>query len=458
MKLRYLFLSMIILAVNSIALGQKEYAIRIEMPGSQDSVYYLAVYQAEKILMADTSLGRQSIAEFSGKKELKQGIYVLANEKKEKILEFLIGPEQNFTIKLDDTFNPANAKIIGSLDNELFFQHVSLINRIYPELQQLRTEASQMPETSVQRVRIEELISKRNEELSQFRNQALEKHPNLLFTKILLAMQDPEVPENIRNDQEKSYRFFKNNFWESFDLSDDRLLRTPLLPRKLETYFEQLILPQADSVIKEVEMVLQLTNGNQEMIDYLAWHFVSEYQNPKIMGLDKVFVHLADQWFKAGKVSNVTSSILEKINERADKMRHALIGNQAPDLWLIDTEGSYRSFKELKTDFVVIIFWDQTCGHCKKEMETLAELYERRKASLSVFAVNTTNDFDGWKHYINEKQYPWLHVNGTRSMTENYNNLYDIYSVPVIYVLDKSKKIIGKRIAAQQIEGLMDQQ
>lgn len=457
MKIKLLILVIVLFSNLSLSLAQHTYHIRVELPGSSDSIYYLAFYQADKILMADTSLGIQSVAEFTGNKVLKQGIYVLANEKKEKLLEFLVGPEQSFTILLNEQFDPGTAKIKGSPDNELFFQHISLINRAYPQIQQLKEKAATLPEKTEQRILAENQINTLTTELDSFKNKALTQHPNLLFTKILMAMQDPQVPENIRNDQEKAYNYFKNNFWESFDLADERLLRTPLLPRKLETYFEQLILPQADTVIKEVEMVLQRTRGNQEMIDFLIWHFVSEYQNPKIMGLDKVFVHLSDHWFSVGKVSNVTPSILEKIQERADKMRHALIGNIAPDMWLIDTEGSYRSFKELTSDYTVIIFWDQTCGHCKKEMETVAELYERRKPLISVFAVNTTSDFDGWKNYISEKKYPWLHVNGTRSMTENFHNLYDIYSVPVIYILDKNKKIIGKRIGAQQIEGLIDQ-
>jgi len=69
--------------------------------------------------------------------------------------------------------------------------------------------------------------------------------------------------------------------------------------------------------------------------------------------------------------------------------------------------------------------------------------------------VNSTNDFEGWKHYLKEKKYPWLHVNGMKSMTQDFHDLYDIYSVPVVYLLDRNKVIIGKRISTGQIGNII---
>jgi len=45
-----------------------------------------------------------------------------------------------------------------------------------------------------------------------------------------------------------------------------------------------------------------------------------------------------------------------------------------------------------------------------------------------------------------------VNVNGTRSITANFHDLYDIYGTPVIYVLDNKKNIIAKRITAEQLE------
>ncbi|MCC7317445.1 MAG: DUF5106 domain-containing protein, partial [Bacteroidales bacterium] len=257
-------------------------------------------------------------------------------------------------------------------------------------------------------------------------------------------------------DQEATYHYYKSKFWDNFDLADERLLLTPILPMKLKTYFEKLVLPDADSIINEVDKLMTKASSSEKMTEYLIWHFVADYQTPKIMGLDKVFVHLVDHYFVTKKIKNTTPSVEEQLMERANKMRNSLLGMKAPEMWLVDTTDNFRSFREIDKPFTVLIFWDQTCGHCKKEMETLYELYKTGAYDFGVYAINSTNDFDGWKKYIREKKYPWLHVNGTKSMTTDYHDLYDIYSVPVIYLLDKNKTIIGKRIAAEHLSKLID--
>ncbi len=457
MKKTFLFLCFSVL-FNSFAgliSAQDSYQIEIQLQDNHDSVFYLAYYYGDKFFIADTSNISPGLARFQGSEPLKQGIYLLSNQNKEKLIEFLVGTEQKFLIKanlLQQGQN--NLSVEGSKDNSVFFETIRLMN----EVQKQRQERENQVSADHNPAKPGDAANSPENTLEELRNKTIRDYPSFFIAKLLSAMNEPEIPDEIKNDKEASYRFYKNHFWDGFDLSDDRLLRTPLLPMKLKTYFEQLILPEADTVIKEADRLMTATKGNQEVIDFLAWHFAGEYQNPKIMGLDKVFVHFVDHYFDAGKVKNLTPSILEKLDERAGKMRLSLIGNKAPDMWLVDTTGNYRSFNELENKYLVIVFWDQTCSHCKKEMEIINLLYESKKYDLGVYAVNTTNDFEGWKHYISEKKYHFFHVNGMKSITPDFHNLYDIYSVPVIYLLDKNKKIIAKRIGAEQLETILKNQ
>lgn len=444
-----------IIACNC-AQAQQGYTININLESATDTTFYLANYYGDKFFIADTSHGQPGKAQFIGLKPLKQGIYLLANAKKEKLIEFLVGNEQFFSITAGkDNSRPA-VVVEGSIDSQLFFEHIALVNDSHRKIEDIKLLLDKSSLSETEKNHYLNQLDSINQSISDFRMKIISTYPTLLFTKILKAMEDPVIPEEIKNEQDLAYKYYKSNFWANVDLSDERLILTPLLPMKLKTYFEQLVLPDADSVIKEVDALLGLTNGNEIMLDYLIWHFIAEYQTPKIMGLDKVFVHIVDQYVAKGKLGNLTPSIEKQLLERAGKMRRNLLGLKAPDMWLVDTTGNFRSFNEISNQFTVIIFWDQTCGHCKKEMETLSKLYQTNTYDLGVYAVNSTNDFEGWKRYLNEKKYPWLHVNGMKSMTEDFHNLYDIYSVPVIYLLDKKKNIIGKRISAEQLSSLMD--
>lgn len=446
--LTFLFVTSFILLVTA----QETYRISLEPEGYPADTFYLAHYYTDKFFIVDTSFNNSELALFEGDSLLPQGIYLLANAKKEKIVEFLIPDKQRFSIKL--FADGSMPEITDSQENIWFFEHIEKSNATFKQIDSLQKIASELSADLA--IDYQNQINELTHSLNNYRAAIVAQSPESLFGTLLKVMEEPVIPDSIQTDQHASFMYYKTHYWDNIDLSDERLLNTPFLPHKLETYFNRLILPQADSVIKEIDFLIEKAGESQKTIDYLVWHFVSEYQNPKIMGLDKVFVYLSDMYFRLGRVSNITASILEQISERADKIRPNLIGSMAPDMWLVDSTDVFRSFREIEANYTVLFFWDQTCSHCKKEMEILDAIYKSRKYDLEIFAINTTNDFEGWKHFIAEKKYPWIQVNGTKSLTPDFHNLYDIYSVPVLYLLNKNKIIIGKRFGAEHLEEIID--
>ncbi len=430
--------------------SQNSYNISFEAEGMQSDTFYLAHYYTDKFLIVDTSFHSKDNAHFKGDEALKHGIYLLANDKKEKIAEFLVDDEQSFQIRLfqDGRF----PEIKNSNANILFYEHLELTNQVVQQIDSIR-QAISIGKTDA--IKGQEEVKLLADSLKAYRSQKINDAPLSLFSMILKAMEEPQIPVNLQQNKEAAFQYYKNHYWDLFDLSDERLLNTPFLAHKLENYFNQIIPPIADSIIREIDNLVVNAADNQDAINFMMWHFFSEYQVPKYMGLDKVFIYIVDNYFLQNRVSSINNSLMEQIIDRANKIRPTLIGNVAPDMWLIDTTDNYRSFREIKNEYVVMFFWDQTCSHCKKEMEVLDKIYTSNKYDLEIFAINTTNDMEGWKYFLNEKSYPWIHVNGTKSMTPDFHDLYDIYSIPVIYLLDTDKKIIAKRFAANHLEDII---
>ncbi|MDD2550007.1 MAG: hypothetical protein PHD00_07925 [Bacteroidales bacterium] len=63
----------------------------------------------------------------------------------------------------------------------------------------------------------------------------------------------------------------------------------------------------------------------------------------------------------------------------------------------------------------------------------------------------------GKQEYIEKNELDWINV-WDPMRTTNYHKLYDIYSTPVIYVLDKDKKIIAKRIGIESLERFIEEE
>ncbi len=445
-----LILSFILLLFTHATLFASGYTISIQLNTTADSVYYLAHYYGDRVFMSDTARADEMGGiRFTGKEALPGGVYILVSAEKAKLLEFIIDQDQQFQIAMPAHGGTGEILVKGSQENTLFFKHIRLSNKRGELAEKLKQQeqAATMDE-SLMRAQLDSL----RHEIQTLRDSIIRLYPDRLLGKLLLAMKDVPIPDSLQNQSDKAYRFYKDNYWNHTDLADDRLLRTPLLPGKLRTYFDQLVPPQADSIIRAVDHILARTEDKSLLQSFLVWHFTTEYQNPKIMGLEKVFVHLADHYFAKKEIANTSIALREQIMERADRLRNLLIGVQAPNMMLMDTSNQFRSFKEIETRFTVLFFWDFDCGICKKDMKVLQELYHSQKYDLEVYAIGTNSDLDGWKKYIHEHELDWINVNGTRSITPNFHDLYDIYGTPVIYVLDQEKNIIAKQINASQLD------
>ena len=118
---------------------------------------------------------------------------------------------------------------------------------------------------------------------------------------------------------------------------------------------------------------------------------------------------------------------------------------------LIDTAGNYLSFQNLENEYIIIFFWDYDCGICKNEIVELQKIYKNTSYDFEIYAVNVNADLDEWKKMVIDKKLTWINVNGTRSVTPDFHDLYDISGTPAIFILDKDRKIIAKQLAANQI-------
>jgi thiol-disulfide isomerase/thioredoxin len=382
------------------------------------------------------------------------------SDKKIKLFEFIIGEDQDFKLTTDTVNYTMNVFVEGSEENKLFFDYIHFNEKLYFENQDLQEKLSRTQKGTEAYLKTLKEIDSVNLLAGEYKLNTIEKHPGLLVSALFNAMREIQFPDSIINspDSATAYRYYKSHYWDYLDLSDSRLLRTPLLSKKVNAYFDQVVVRHPDSVMAEIDLVINKARPSKEVISWMVWNFTSEYQNPEYMGFDVVFIHLVDEYFSKEEIENLTPSVLENLQDRADKMRPLLLGEEAPNLILIDSTGNYQSFFSLENEYVLLYFWDYDCGICKRESALLKEFYEETGLDVEIYAVNVNADLDKWKLSLNEKEFNWVNVNGTRSVTQNFHDLYDTYGTPAIFILDKDKKIIAKKIGAEQVEGFLEYQ
>ncbi|HPH16646.1 MAG TPA: TlpA disulfide reductase family protein, partial [Bacteroidales bacterium] len=178
--------------------------------------------------------------------------------------------------------------------------------------------------------------------------------------------------------------------------------------------------------------------------------------------LDNIFVYIMEQYYLKKKLPArvlADTAYMAKIEKRYNEMSRNRIGIKAPNLLLYSNKDEWVQLNSIQADYIVLYFFDTDCGHCKKTTPKWHDAYVAnnyaQKGVKTVLVLTQTN-MEEWKEFIAEKKLDDCINLFDPYQNTNFRQLYDIYSTPVSYVLDKNKKIIAKRIPPETIVDLLN--
>ena len=455
------------------------YKIEGYVEGLQDTSVILAYYFGGKQYATDTANSISGRFTFLGEKKLPGGMYlvVLPNQ---QYFDIVIS-EQHFSFTTDIKSPIEKMKFKNSVENTPFYEYLNFITKKQKEVTPLRELEKTVPEE--EKNQIKEKILKIDSEVKNFKNTFEKKYSNIFFTKILKATTEPIIPEapDSMNTQEKQifqFNFYKKSFWNNIDFTDSRMLRTPIFFNKMDTYLNKLTIQDPDSIKKSADVLVKLSRQNKDIFEYVVSYITSTYERSKIMGMDAVFVHMVENYYMTGEVDWVDEKQLKKIEERAEKIAPNLIGRPAPPFinqlgypFMKNENDEIKRLYDINSKYTLLIFYSPDCGHCKKVVPKVKIVIDslsskpslqnlkHKQIDISVYAVQTEFDKQAWIDLIKDfKLENWTNVcdiqtdpDGNPAASSNWRDEYDIYSTPVIYLLDKNKKILAKRIDYKQI-------
>ena len=468
--------ALLLTAIISTSIGafaQHDFTFRIE--GLSDTTVYLANYFGGKMYYNDTTkVDENGIAIFKGEKTKPGGIYavifpdnqtyfqVVVNETKIVMETKLVNPEGNMVVKV-------------SKENKAFYEYLTFVNGVQKRMVKLGNDRSvEGADTD----KIDAEIKKEQGEAEIFKASYLNKNKDLFAAKVLSSSSEITVPE-FKNedgtmDDTKRFNYYHDHFFDNVDLKDDRLLRTPILDKKIETYLTQLTPQTPDSICKAINyLTSQTANDSSLMYKYIVQFATNRYEKSDIMGMDAVFICIAENYYSQGKAWWLNDEQLTDILKLYNTRKNLIVGKKAENIILMDVDSNWKSLYDVKAKYTVVIFWDPNCGHCKKEMPKLKTFYEEWKSKgVEVYSVSTEFDNKDWPQFIKDKGYTWIDVSDNPEINENaskyiiekkttlnslnFRDYWDIYSTPQLYLLDENKVIIAKRINTDQLPDFIE--
>ena len=214
--------------------------------------------------------------------------------------------------------------------------------------------------------------------------------------------------------------------------------------------------------------MLGFASINDEMQKFLLLKFVNRYLNQKYMWEDAVFVHLFEKYFSNKNYPWLTDKGKKVITDRAYSLMANIMGTPAADVELPDTAGRKINLYGLSAPYILVAIWDPQCGHCKEVLPKLDSAYNATWKSLGMKMFGLARETDGkksdWTNFIHDhKLAEWTHVYYSKeddaarinAGIPSYAQLYDVQSFPTLYLLDKDKRIIAKKVTLEQVNEIL---
>lgn len=434
------------------------------------------IYAGDTVYLADHNIGgkylrdtavidKNGVAQFLGTKKLQRGMYLFVFPKKRDYFEFIIDDDLDFQVDFDTAWSTRDyyksMNIMGSVENAAFLEYqkgkVAVIEKLMAIDQIIEADsmAPQNTKDSLNAIRDRHLNEKGN-----YDSAYILKYPGHVLSKFLVAMINvpyPEVfPIQLDGTKDSSFplRWYKKHYLDHVDFGDDGLLRMPvnIVKQRLDFYFDKIIVPDADTCMMVADKLLNDCKNTIEMEKYLIWYLTNRFESSNIMGLDRAFVRMAMSTYCQGKSWWVDSGTINKMCENAFRRAHTLIGETAPELELKDIKGNWVNTQKIRGPYLIMIFWDPTCGHCKEVLPKLAKIYEANKEKgWKVVALSSGDKKKEWEEYYNAhpETQAFTHLIRGEVQSQKYADaLYSYYVVssPTIYVLDENRKIVANRI------------
>ncbi len=456
---------LLLFCVSMISLkADSGYEIKIKMNNYEPKVLKLGFHYGNKQYIKDSAtVNSDGLFLFKGETELAPGIYLVLMQPTNAYFELMINRgEQHFSAIVDTKEIVEGIKFKNTPENDLYYKYLNTLTEKRGEANKLREE---MKKDTLNKAKIKEKLDKIDLEVDEYQKNLAKKHSGSLTAAIIKATKDVDVPkfEGTEDDiKNKRYFWYKEHFFDNFNMGDERMIRTPLLHNRVDYYINKLVVQQPDTLIEAVDRVLTLVKPSEDAFKYFCTHFLNFYAKSEYIGQDAVYVHLALKYYNTPGVTPwVDKAQIEKIVDNAKSLEPTLLGKKAADFELTTREGKKFKLYDLKTAYTVLAFWAPDCGHCQKEMPDIIKFWEKWK-SKDVELISICNRYtpdkipECWK-FLDERPGMKFTTGVDMYMQSNTQANYWVKSTPMIYILDKDKKIVMKKIKAEALDEIMDE-
>ncbi len=399
---------------------------------------------------------------FENDEPFREGIYIVALPNNSGFQISLVEGQMDFELKTRSGNLVEDMQVVTpNQENQLNFAIAQFEAENRSQIETINRTINSLEEGSEERLEKE----KERDKLAAQRRAVImaltDYYPNSLYAKFKVGGQNPQIRRDLVNEDgtpnlRKQAYHFRNEFWNSVDFSDERLLNTPVIINMTRRYMDELVPQNADSINKYASLLIDRTLDYPDYFQFFANWITNNFdaRNTTIMDPEAVFVHMIQNYFTHERAFWSDPANIDGLQMRASEMEASLVGNQAPNVTANDPDGVPRTLLDSDKDYIIVYIFNPTCEHCMKETPLLVEWHNNNRDLADVYTIVLDTDYDEWTQYLRSANMG----NFTNVFDPTNRAFYKRYYVditPEIYVINPDRTIIAKNLKTFQIDTMI---
>lgn len=268
-----------------------------------------------------------------------------------------------------------------------------------------------------------------------------------------------EIPESITEDQERAI-YLSKCYWDLFPFNDTSLIgKTDVTEQGFVDYIHVLNYISFNNAKKSLQIFLKKAEDNTDMYSHFASLFEKYYYEAgSPFRNEELYIPVLDILLKSDVLSHDEQKKYDFQREMIHKNR---VGTKATDFTYTLPDGDWKRMHAFKSDFLILFFTNPDCTKlCDvideiNESEVLKKVFSHNsfnRSMLTVMSIYPGNNIAQWFEKLpSMPQKNWINAYDNGMIITN-KRMYDIKTIPTIYLLDKKKRIILKDTSLEEIE------
>lgn len=275
----------------------------------------------------------------------------------------------------------------------------------------------------------------------------------------ITAFRFPAIPSTLTTPEARA-AYLVEHYWDCTNWADSNYVHHPEVTEQAWVdYIDLMRLVPAQTADRSLKALFGQAEKERKCYLYLrelAEKYLYDVGSP--LRNEERYIVVLDALLASDMLSET-----EKIRPQAQRelaLRNRP-GTVAVDFTYTLASGKDGRLHGIRSDYVLLFVNDPGCHTCLETLDRLKHssavsraIADKRLAVLSFYPDEAV---DEWRQWLPDFPSTWINAYD-RTLTIRERNLYDLRSLPVLYLLDSQKKVLLKNATVEEVEAVLEGQ